>query len=385
MTEYRIETVGIDDFDVEPGSVDLILTDPPYPREFLWTWRALAEFAERVLKPGGSLLAMSGQMFLPQIMSDFADFDLDFVWMIGYVMSGPNSRLWQERLYGTWKPILWYAKGKPPTAPRRMTRDSVIASGRDKRFHHWGQDVGTFDHLTRNFSRRGDLVCDPFLGGGTTALAVLVNGRRFVGCDVDPKAIALTETRIAALEDYRRARLTQPDLTDTPGGDVGNTTDEPEEVDDGYEDDQRPRGGDRGPSRDGRTRPDQGRDARGGEASGTRRPDSARDGRLDDLQPREERRDVPDPGEGDRRTHGRGSGAGSGAGRGAESGRDAGVGSREGREREGGGEAGPEAEAEVGGEEVAEAEGRNDRLEATETDDGDRASARSSSVVGGQE
>ena len=39
------------------------------------------------------------------------------------------------------------------------------------------------------FSRKGDLVCDPCLGSGTTAESCLALGRRFVGCDRDPACV----------------------------------------------------------------------------------------------------------------------------------------------------------------------------------------------------
>ena len=41
---------------------------PPYPKEYLHTWAELAEFAAYALRPGGHLLAMSGQMWLPEVM-----------------------------------------------------------------------------------------------------------------------------------------------------------------------------------------------------------------------------------------------------------------------------------------------------------------------------
>ena len=41
------------------------------------------------------------------------------------------------------------------------------------------------------------LVCDPFLGSGTTAVACLRTGRRFVGCDVDASAVQIARKRIA--------------------------------------------------------------------------------------------------------------------------------------------------------------------------------------------
>lgn len=52
--------------------------------------------------------------------------------------------------------------------------------------------------LIRLLSFPGDLVLDPFLGSGTSAVAALDAGRRFVGRDVSPEAIAITRRRLAA-------------------------------------------------------------------------------------------------------------------------------------------------------------------------------------------
>jgi len=40
------------------------------------------------------------------------------------------------------------------------------------------------------------LVVDPFLGSGTTALACLQLGRRFIGCDIDAGAVAIARRRV---------------------------------------------------------------------------------------------------------------------------------------------------------------------------------------------
>jgi DNA modification methylase len=44
----------------------------------------------------------------------------------------------------------------------------------------------------------GDLVADPFLGGGSTAVACLKTGRRFYGGDLNPHALRLAVARILA-------------------------------------------------------------------------------------------------------------------------------------------------------------------------------------------
>ncbi|MCY3662164.1 MAG: site-specific DNA-methyltransferase [bacterium] len=52
--------------------------------------------------------------------------------------------------------------------------------------------------LIELYTYRGDLVLDPFIGSGTTALAALRSGRHFVGFDSDPAYIALARQRLDA-------------------------------------------------------------------------------------------------------------------------------------------------------------------------------------------
>ena len=51
--------------------------------------------------------------------------------------------------------------------------------------------------LIELYTFRGDLVLDPFLGSGTTAVAAVRTGRRYVGYDTDPSYIAIAEQRVA--------------------------------------------------------------------------------------------------------------------------------------------------------------------------------------------
>ena len=51
--------------------------------------------------------------------------------------------------------------------------------------------------LIRDYSRPGDLVCDPCAGGGTTLLAAVQTGRRAVGSEMDPQTHAKAVQRLA--------------------------------------------------------------------------------------------------------------------------------------------------------------------------------------------
>ena len=53
------------------------------------------------------------------------------------------------------------------------------------------------DRIIRASSNAGDLVLDPFCGSGTTLAAARQLGRRYIGIDQNPNAIALCEDRLA--------------------------------------------------------------------------------------------------------------------------------------------------------------------------------------------
>lgn len=77
--------------------------------------------------------------------------------------------------------------------------DVVPAIGKDKRFHDWGQSESGFYYLVEHFSKPGDTVLDPFLGGGTSAAVALKAGRKFMGIDIDERSIATTRARIGEI------------------------------------------------------------------------------------------------------------------------------------------------------------------------------------------
>ena len=60
-----------------------------------------------------------------------------------------------------------------------------------------GKPLGIMRALVRDYSRPGDLICDPCAGGGTTLLAAAIEGRRAVGAEMDPKHYEIARKRIA--------------------------------------------------------------------------------------------------------------------------------------------------------------------------------------------
>jgi 16S rRNA G966 N2-methylase RsmD len=164
--------------DIEPGSVDLILTDPPYPKEFLPLWADLGAFAARALKPEGLLAAMSGHTWLPTIYWLLGS-HLTYRWTIAYLMGGQANVVHARRVSTQWKPVLVYG------STARRFHDVVKSETPDKLHHEWGQSESGMLALLRLLADPGAVVCDPFAGGSTTALVAREHGCRFIGAEID--------------------------------------------------------------------------------------------------------------------------------------------------------------------------------------------------------
>lgn len=199
---------------IADNSIDLVFTDPPYLKQFLPCYGWLAREAMRVLKPGGFVLAMCGGMWINQIFSMFDSAGLSFYWKYEIDMPGwATGSVWHRgqghrtTISIRQKSILAYSKGE--SGARTATIDRFDCSGRDKTYHAWGQDVASARYFVDCFSDIGDLVLDPFIGGGATAQACELIGRRWIGCDVDPAALATTTARMAETGIYHSLPLFQ--------------------------------------------------------------------------------------------------------------------------------------------------------------------------------
>lgn len=180
---------------VKENSVDFIITDPPYPKEYLPLYSELSALAKRVLKPCGSLIVMVGQSYLSEVIGRLSE-NMTYHWCMAYLTPGGQSpQLFHKRVNTFWKPVLWFKKGDYVGDYIGDVLKSPV-NDNDKRFHEWGQSLGGMKDIIQKFTNPGDLILDPFLGGGTTGVAAVTMGRRFIGADIDIENIAKSNERI---------------------------------------------------------------------------------------------------------------------------------------------------------------------------------------------
>lgn len=189
---------ALDALSLPPCSVDWVVTDPPYIAGSLDAWRDLGKVASHILRHGGALVCMSGQYHLPEVISLLGE-NLDYLWTIAYLTPGGTAtHVFPRRVNSSWKPVLVYGRqGERYGGPAYGDVAKSPVNGADKSHHQWGQSEAGMSDLMRRFVEPGQVVLDPFLGGGTTAVAALALGASVIGFDIDPAAVEITRQRIA--------------------------------------------------------------------------------------------------------------------------------------------------------------------------------------------
>ncbi len=178
---------------VPDGSLSLIFTDPPYDRKALKMFPDLAEFAKAKLADGGSLLCYVGHIQLPTALSIFQE-SLRYWWTICCLHQGGKNLMREYGIRAAWKPILWFVK---------ETRDNkedividVVSGGQEKDDHEWQQAESEAAYWIEHLTPKDGMVCDPFLGSGTTAIAANLLKRKWTAFEIDPDTAKAASERI---------------------------------------------------------------------------------------------------------------------------------------------------------------------------------------------
>jgi len=179
--DFRTELADLTD-------VDAIITDPPYPKEFLPLLGDLAQWADKALTPDGVLAVLIGQTWLPQVFQ-LLEGGRPYRWTGAYLTTGPGYVSHARHVHSQWKPLLVYGGG-----PRFA--DLIASTGDDKEHHHWGQNYDAFATIVERLTEPGQLIADPFMGAGTTLLAAKHLGRDAIGCDIDPDYVKTAQKRL---------------------------------------------------------------------------------------------------------------------------------------------------------------------------------------------
>jgi DNA modification methylase len=175
------------------ASVDLIFTDPVYERIDDYRW--LAETAARVLKPDSACLAWTSIQALPDVLDAMRGGGLAWRWQ--FIEYRTNEVKHRHAPGGKclYAPLLWFDKGK--RRPRFVLDVRAIAVFTSSSNHLWSKPPLTIGYYLQAFTKSGDIVFDPFVGGGTMAAVAKESGRNWLAFEIDPATAEKARERVA--------------------------------------------------------------------------------------------------------------------------------------------------------------------------------------------
>jgi site-specific DNA-methyltransferase (adenine-specific) len=220
---------------VPDGSVDLILTDPPYgvnyrssieyltlhadcsggvsirhrqsieadtPLQANYLFNTLVFEASRLLKPGGCLCCFAAGGGPKTVFADWIRFAREvlqfksvLVWNKGRLGLGGHYRKCYEFILVVKKP------GAPCTWNGSYSTPNIFTFKRSPKLLEWHptpKPVELMSHLISLHTDPGNLVLDPFCGQGSTLIAARRLGRRFIGVDIMPQYCETTAFQLGS-------------------------------------------------------------------------------------------------------------------------------------------------------------------------------------------
>jgi site-specific DNA-methyltransferase (adenine-specific) len=213
------------------GPVDAVFTDPPYGKQYhngglgsipsmKWRNPGPARFAgERIIgdivpdttavEKIARILQIGGAVYV------FSQWMVEAVWIKALEDHGlkvRNRLIWAKPFHGagdletTFGPqhesIIYATNGRHILRGKRDGDVWVEPIGKNGCFtkgqeHPTQKPVDLCSWLILKSTDIGDLVLDPFMGSGTTGVACVRTGRRFIGIEIDPTYFAIAQRRIA--------------------------------------------------------------------------------------------------------------------------------------------------------------------------------------------
>lgn len=214
MTDDPIKCMSAQRFlkSLKPSTVGAIILDPPSALgvgesedetpmdEMLGILTPMAETVERMLLPGGASIFIGDPVPVSawEMATSWAGMRLSaemiVLWDTGISRSQANS------LSTT---IRWHTKAGLRTLrrPRPVVISSNIILAKRPEFRSPRQrPVELFNFLISLLTEPNDLVADLFCGNGSSMVSAKMCGRRFTGCDLDPRKILEANRRLRQIE-----------------------------------------------------------------------------------------------------------------------------------------------------------------------------------------
>lgn len=205
--------------------IDAIITDPPYnvSRDYQlgfsnmgrsgmdygkWDYNfnqtKWIKAVSNLVKPGGTMIIFNDWKNLGEISKQLEKCDFIVKDIIRWEKKNPMPRNVDRRYVTDCEFAVWAVKkgakwtfNKPEEVSylKPVITTGVVPGGK-KRLHPTQKHLEVLEKLVKVHTNEGDLVFDPFLGSGTTAVACKNNNRNVIGSEIEKEYYDITMRRL---------------------------------------------------------------------------------------------------------------------------------------------------------------------------------------------
>jgi DNA modification methylase len=214
---------------IESGSVDAIITDPPYGTTAC-KWDSVIDFElmweqlNRIIKPNGAIVLFGSEPFSALRMSNIKNYKYDWVWEKNFKTGHLNAKI--QPMRSVENISIFYKKQPVYNAQGLKIHNKIKDRGvgaetnnkcgtvniqshtgyphqllkfnRDngKSVHPTQKPVALMEYLIKTYTNENETVLDFTMGSGSTGVAAKNLNRSFIGIEQDPNYFKIAEERI---------------------------------------------------------------------------------------------------------------------------------------------------------------------------------------------
>lgn len=201
--------------DIPDGSVDLVLTDPPYGIRKKEKWDDKIYFLNsmenwlkesyRVSKLG--VIWFCADIMIPEIMRITSKNNIVFHRLL--IWNKPSGSQYagamHNKIWYSIEPILVFLKNENLTKIKNIQNYSYASFDArtipQKKYNHpTVKPTNLMEWLIKHYSEEGHIILDPFMGSGSTGVACVNTGRNFIGIEKDETYFNIAKKRIEEAE-----------------------------------------------------------------------------------------------------------------------------------------------------------------------------------------
>lgn len=223
---------------VSDGSVDMLMVDLPYGTtacawDFVIPMDKLWEQYYRICKKNAAMVFTASQPFTTTLISsNLKDFRYEWIWEKPQGTNPMNAKVMPLKSHEnvlvfyrekpTYNPQMWYSTpyggfksdtskiGEVYGSAKSQHRDNPDGSRyprtvqkfkQEKGFHPTQKPVEMMEYFIKTYTDKGQTVLDNTMGSGTTGVAALKLGRKFIGMEREEKYFEISKKRLEEVQE----------------------------------------------------------------------------------------------------------------------------------------------------------------------------------------